>query len=104
MYETLIRGGWVVDGTGGQRCRADMAIGNGRIGANIFIEDDNATLGLLIASQEAFSESGELIKIGWIRVKILPLPTGTLAEQRLDVLTATYSANWTGGVPSSWLT
>jgi N-acyl-D-aspartate/D-glutamate deacylase len=33
MYETLIRGGWVVNGTGSQRCRADIAIRNGRIAA-----------------------------------------------------------------------
>lgn len=81
--------------------RNTMPIGNGKVGANVFIADDNATLGLLIASQEAYSESGELMKIGWVYFKIVPPPEGTLAEQALDVELATFSANWTGGAKLS---
>lgn len=84
--------------------RNTMPIGNGRVAANAVIERDNATLTLLISSQEAFAESGEIMKVGWLRLRMvranLSLPYG-LVEQKLDPATATFSATFEDGVELS---
>ena len=82
-----------------------MPIGNGRIGANAFVDNSTGTpqLGLLLASQEAWSEAGELIKIGWVAVGLSPPPAGLGAHfvQRLDVATATLVVELGAGVTIS---
>ena len=76
-----------------------MPIGNGRVGANAFVDEDHAALGLLLSSQEAFVETGEMAKVGWLRLRILPPPeNATLVEQRLDVETATMTVMLSTGL------
>ena len=69
-----------------------LPIGNGRIAANCFV--DNSTgmpeFGLLLSSQEAWLESGELAKVGWVRLNLSPLREDMLhhVSMELDVATA----------------
>ena len=76
-----------------------MPIGNGRVAANVFVED-NATLGLLLSSQEAYLEDGELAKVGWLRVNMSP-PPGEFDKMRLDVNAATVWVYYKGGAKFS---
>ena len=67
MYETLIRGGWVVDGTGGQRCRADMGIRNGRIAAIGALSD----LSRMLTQPLARGVATEIDESTWGKIKEL---------------------------------
>jgi alpha-L-fucosidase 2 len=57
----------------GKGHRDSMPIGNGDIGANVWTEQ-NGDLVLLIGKTDAWSENGELDKVGQVRVRLTPNP------------------------------
>lgn len=48
-----------------------MPIGNGDIGANVWVEP-TGDLVLLLSKTDAWSENGRLLKLGHVRVKLTP--------------------------------
>ncbi len=50
-----------------------MPIGNGDLAANLWTEQ-NGDLVLLLAKSDAWSENGQLLKLGRVRVRLLPNP------------------------------
>ena len=50
-----------------------MPIGNGDIGLNVWVEE-GGDLVFYIAKNDSFSENGRLLKLGRVRVKLLPNP------------------------------
>ncbi len=50
-----------------------MPIGNGDIGVNVWTEQ-NGDIVLLLAKSDAWSENGQLLKLGRVRVKLTPNP------------------------------
>ncbi|HTA29440.1 MAG TPA: DUF5703 domain-containing protein, partial [Candidatus Cybelea sp.] len=50
-----------------------MPIGNGDIGVNVWTEQ-NGDIVLLLAKADAWSENGQLLKLGRVRVKLTPNP------------------------------
>ncbi|MES2392764.1 MAG: DUF5703 domain-containing protein [Acidobacteriota bacterium] len=70
----------------GKDHRDSMPIGNGDVGANVWTEA-NGDLVLLIAKTDAWSENGQLVKVGQVRVRMSPSPWvgGKGFRQTLDV-------------------
>lgn len=68
-----------------------MPIGNGDVGANVFVESDTGAIGALLAQQGAFDESGEMIKVGLVNLSLSPSPwlAGRFFQQELDLGTGT---------------
>ena len=78
-----------------------MPVGNGRFAANVWI-DRTGTISALISAPGAWSEAGELLKVGLVRVAITPNPFTSASasassaptappavKQTLDLATAT---------------
>jgi alpha-L-fucosidase 2 len=62
----------------GKDYRDSMPIGNGDIGLNVWTEQ-NGDLVFLIGKTDAYTENGQLVKLGRIRVKLTPNPFTTPA-------------------------
>src|ERR1700728_3923896 len=64
-----------------------MPIGNGDLAANVWTEQ-NGDLVLLLAKSDAWSENGQLLKLGRVRVKLTPnpflAPTSVTATLKLE--------------------
>src|SRR5580658_10308464 len=56
-----------------------MPIGNGDIAVNVWTEQ-NGDIVLLLAKSDAWSENGQLLKLGRVRVKLTPNPFVTAAS------------------------
>lgn len=66
--------------------KGSMPIGNGEIGANVWVEE-NGDLLFYLSKTDAWSENGRLLKLGKVRVALTPNPlqkSGTFS-QNLDV-------------------
>lgn len=64
---------------------ASMPIGNGDIGANVWVNTEG-DLSLLISKTDAFSEIGRLLKIGKIVLRTTPnILSGAVFTQELDL-------------------
>lgn len=63
-----------------------MPIGNGDIGANVWVQDDGDLL-FYISKTDAWSENARLLKLGKVRVRMTPNPfqTGCTFKQELDL-------------------
>ncbi|MAF66440.1 MAG: hypothetical protein CMJ84_12380, partial [Planctomycetes bacterium] len=63
-----------------------MPIGNGEIGANVWVEE-NGDLLFYLSKTDAWSENGRLLKLGKVRVTLAPNPLekGSTFSQTLDV-------------------
>lgn len=57
----------------GKNSQGSMPIGNGDIGANVWVED-NGDLLFYVSKTDAWSEIGRLLKLGRVRVSITPNP------------------------------
>ena len=68
--------------------KGSMPIGNGDIGANVWVEE-NGDLLFFLSKGDAWSENGRLLKLGKVRVSLSPSPfsTGSTFTQTLDVKT-----------------
>ena len=66
--------------------RDSMPVGNGDIGANVWT-GPNGDILLLIAKTDAWSENGQLLKIGQVRLRLSPNPFVNAPgfQQKLDV-------------------
>lgn len=66
--------------------RGSMPIGNGDIGANVWVEP-NGDLLFYLSSTDAWSENGRLLKLGKARVSLTPNPLQEVSDfsQTLDV-------------------
>ena len=60
-------------GTLGKDYRDSMPLGNGDIGLNVWTEQ-NGDLVFLLSKTDAYTENGQLVKLGRIRVKLTPNP------------------------------
>lgn len=70
-----------------QNSMGSMPIGNGDIGANVWVED-NGDLLFYLSKTDAWSENHRLLKLGRVRVALSPNPLllgGSEFSQRLDV-------------------
>ena len=89
MFDTLIRGGWVVDGDGGPRRRADVSIVDGRI-AGIGTDLDTADATVLDAD-------GRIVCPGFVDVHThydaQPFWDGTLSPSPLHGVTSVIGGN-----------
>ncbi|WP_126246173.1 DUF5703 domain-containing protein [Chitinophaga rhizosphaerae] len=63
----------VVWETPGENANASMPIGNGDIGANVWVEP-NGDVVFYVSKTDAWSEIGRLLKLGKVRVSISPSP------------------------------
>ena len=65
-----------------------MPIGNGEIGANVWVEE-NGDLLFYLSKTDAWSENGRLLKLGKVRVALAPNPLqqGGTFRQTLDCRT-----------------
>ena len=63
-----------------------MPIGNGDIGANVWVEQGGDLL-FYISKTDAWSENARLLKLGRIRIRLTPNPfaSGSLFQQELDL-------------------
>jgi alpha-L-fucosidase 2 len=69
----------------GRDYRDSMPIGNGDMGANVWTEQDGDVV-LLLGKTDAFTENGELVKLGRVRISTNPvLFAGPKFVQRLEV-------------------
>ena len=68
-----------------------MPIGNGDIGANVWVEDDGDLL-FYISKTDAWDDNGRLVKVGRIRVKLNPAPSTSTFVQTLVLENATVQA------------
>ena len=70
----------------GKDYRDSMPIGNGDIGLNVWTEQ-NGDLVFLIGKTDAYTENGQLVKLGRVRVRLTPNPFAAPAafRQTLDV-------------------
>jgi alpha-L-fucosidase 2 len=57
----------------GQNYRDSMPVGNGDLGLNVWTEQ-NGDLVFLIGKTDAYTENGELVKLGRVRVSLTPNP------------------------------
>jgi pimeloyl-ACP methyl ester carboxylesterase len=66
--------------------KGSMPIGNGEIGANVWVEE-NGDLLFYLSKTDAWSENGRLLKLGKVRVTLTPNPLekGSTFSQTLDV-------------------
>lgn len=76
---------WTEPGRGPQD---SMPLGNGDIGLNVWVEPDGDVL-FYIAKTDAWSETGQLLKLGRIRLSVAPLPGGSPFRQALELREAT---------------
>ena len=67
-------------------CNGSMPIGNGDIGANVWVEE-NGDLLFYISKTDAWDEHARLVKLGKIRVSLTPNPfaKGNAFKQELDL-------------------
>ncbi len=67
-------------------CNGSMPIGNGDIGANVWVEE-NGDLLFYISKTDAWDEHARLVKLGKIRVSLIPSPfaKGCAFKQELDL-------------------
>ena len=63
----------VVWDTPGKDCRDSMPIGNGDLGLNLWTEE-NGDIVFLIGKTDAWTENGQLVKLGRVRVQMDPSP------------------------------
>ena len=64
---------------------ASMPIGNGTLGANVWVEK-NGDLVLLLSRTDAWSETDRLLKLGRVRVRLEPNPfTAAVFRQELKL-------------------
>ncbi|MGN0230140.1 MAG: DUF5703 domain-containing protein [Muribaculaceae bacterium] len=75
-----------------------MPIGNGEVGANVWMED-NGNLMFYLSRTDAWAENSELIKLGRVRIAMHPALTGSDVqfEQRLDLERGMISVNMSKG-------
>jgi alpha-L-fucosidase 2 len=59
--------------TPGMNSQGSMPIGNGDIGANVWVES-NGDLVFYLSKTDAWSENGQLLKLGKVRVSLMPNP------------------------------
>src|ERR1700733_6622171 len=57
----------------GENENDSMPIGNGDIAANVWTEQ-NGDLMLLVAKSDAWTETGKIVKLGRLRIKLSPNP------------------------------
>lgn len=71
----------------GKDYRSSMPIGNGDIGMNLWTEE-NGDIVFLIGKTDAWTENGQLVKLGRVRVKLSPSPfaKGSTFKQTLSPL------------------
>src|SRR5437899_2250631 len=63
-----------------------MPLGNGDVGLNVWTEQ-NGDVVLLIAKADAWSENGQLLKLGRVRIKFTPNPfvsEGVFKQTQMD--------------------
>jgi uncharacterized protein DUF5703 len=68
-----------------------MPIGNGEVGANVWVDGDAGELCFYVSRTDSFSEASRLLKLGKVRVRIAPNPFAGAGppsfEQRLHLAT-----------------
>ncbi len=88
MLDTIIRGGWVIDGTGTERQRADIGIADGRV-TDIGIDLDDA--------RRTIDADGRIVTPGFIDVHThldaQPFWDGTLSPSPLHGITSVIGGN-----------
>lgn len=74
----------------GSSAKDSMPIGNGDIGANVWVED-NGDLVMYLAKGDTFSEATRLLKLGKVRIKLTPNPfaAGKPFKQELSLIDGT---------------
>ncbi len=80
-----------------------MPIGNGDLAANVWTEP-NGDLVLLLAKSDAYSENGQLLKLGRVRVRLAPNPFAGQAAitQTLKLATGEVQIRAGGNVARIW--
>lgn len=67
-----------------------MPVGNGLFAANVWADNATGTINALISSSAAWSEAGELLKVGLVSVAVTPNPFGAGPfSQVFDIATGT---------------
>jgi len=80
-----------------------MPIGNGDLAANVWTEQ-NGDLVLLLAKSDAWSENGQLLKLGRVRLSITPNPfIQGAATQSLDLETGTICIQAGDNIARIWV-
>jgi alpha-L-fucosidase 2 len=73
-----------------------MPIGNGDVGANVWTEQ-NGDLVLLVAKSDAWTEIGQLVKLGRVRIQLSPNPFAGASEFRQTLHLANGSVELASG-------
>jgi alpha-L-fucosidase 2 len=74
----------------GQSSKDSMPAGNGDLGLNVWTEEGTGSVCFYIAKTDAWDDSGRLLKVGKVRVKVEPNPfgAGRRFRQRLNLADA----------------
>jgi hypothetical protein len=80
-----------------------MPVGNGDLAANVWTEQ-NGDLVLLLAKSDAWSENGQLLKLGRVRLSLTPNPfTNGPITQSLDLATGTLRIQAGKNIARVWI-
>ncbi len=81
-----------------------MPIGNGDLAANVWTEQ-NGDIVLLVAKSDAWSENGQLLKLGRIRIRMTPNPFTDAGDfkQTLELRSGTVQIQAAGNIAKVWV-
>ena len=90
---------WTSPGTAEQGASASVPIGNGTVGANVWVEE-NGDLLVLISRIDAWSEADRLLKLGRVRLHMEPNPFIRGEPFRQELMLREGRIEWTAGDPA----
>lgn len=82
-------------------CHGSMPIGNGDIGANVWVEE-NGDLCFFLSKTDAIDEHARFVKLGKVRVRLTPNPfvKDTVFRKKLDLQNGAIHITSSGGTPA----